>query len=211
MNAKLSTTAPKPATGRPRSADADRAILQAAFHLLMEQGYARMSVEGVAAAAGVGKTTIYRRYPGKQDLVVAVVDHFFPVDDLPQTGDTRQELSNLLTRAFEGLSAIHGVRLVGMALAEEGANPELFEFFRSRVIKRRRAILRGILERGVARGDVRPDADLELAMDMAFGAFVGRHLSGLAMSDEWLEHLVAALWRFLAVNSGLCASDSEES
>jgi AcrR family transcriptional regulator len=177
----------------------------------MEQGYARTSVEGVAAAAGVGKTTIYRRYPGKKDLVVAVVDHFFPVDNLPETGDTRQELSALLTRAFQGLAALHGVRLVGMALAEEEANPELFAFFQSRVIKRRRAIFRGILERGVTRGEVRPDADLELAIDMAFGAFVGRHLSGLPMAADWLEHLVDALWRLLAVNPSLPAPDLEES
>src|SRR5439155_3363439 len=84
-----STEVPRP-PGRPRSAEADEAILEAAVELFAEVGLEGLTVEGVAARAGVGKATIYRRYPGKADLVVAAARRFTegPIDP-PDTGSTR--------------------------------------------------------------------------------------------------------------------------
>ncbi len=83
--------------GRPRSTAADDAILEAAMDLFAEVGLERLTVEGVAARAGVGKTTIYRRYPGKVDLVVAAVRCFTePREGPPDTGTTRGDLVALV-------------------------------------------------------------------------------------------------------------------
>ena len=82
----------QPLRGRPRDPAADRAILTATMKLLMECGFSNLSIEGVAAEAGVGKTTIYRRYKGKTQLVIAAMSSFKQFFDIPDTGSLRNDL-----------------------------------------------------------------------------------------------------------------------
>jgi AcrR family transcriptional regulator len=190
----------KRSSGRPRSVEADAAILEATMRLLAEQGYARMSIEAVAESAGVGKTTIYRRYPGKRELVVAAIEHFLPLDDLAtQDGPAREAILALYRRTLAVLTSVHGTRLIGTLLAEEGTNPELLAFFRERVISPRIAALRGVLERGIARGEVRSDTDLDAAIHMLFGSFLAGRLSGSGAGDDWPDRIVATLWRAIGL------------
>jgi AcrR family transcriptional regulator len=165
--------------------------------MLVEQGYAAMSIDGVAAAAGVGKTTIYRRYPGKRELAQAVVEHFAPVADLPRLGNARDELLAVVRRASLILGSAEGARLIMALIAGQGNDPELRAFVRSAVVLPRRAMVRGILERGIERGEVRADLDLELVIDMVSGAFFAHHLAGSPTPADWGDRLVEMAWRLI--------------
>src|SRR4051794_27050106 len=116
--------------GRPRSERADGAILDAAFALLSEQGYSRMSMDAVAARAGVTKPTVYLRYPGKAQLASAAVAAHTP-DDLPEeTGELRADLIAHLRHLRRGMERAAGLAMVGNVLAEERHTPELLDHFR---------------------------------------------------------------------------------
>jgi AcrR family transcriptional regulator len=203
MTTDTETADPAPRTpGRPRSVAADRRILDAALRLLLEEGYTGLSLEGVAAAAGVGKTTIYRRYRDKRELAAAAVSGFVK-DVAPSfdTGDARADLLATASRLYEILSGMGFFRMMGTLLVEERRNPELLERFRERVIQPNRQRVRTILESAQQRGNVRPDADLEIAVDMFAGALIARHLTGPEPSPAWMQALIDQLWNGIAVTA----------
>ncbi|MGH2534847.1 MAG: TetR/AcrR family transcriptional regulator [Thermomicrobiales bacterium] len=195
MSGTVTGLPPKKPLGRPRSTEADQAILDAAFKLLVEQGYARMSMEGVAVEAGVGKTTIYRRYSSKQELIVAVIERFIPVEGMFEVGNTKAQLVEVLRRVIHFLVDLHGTRLIGTLLVEEPTNPELLDFFRDRVIYPRMNLMRSVLRRAMQRGEVREDADLEAAIHMVIGAVLALQLSGRPNPTDWAERIAETLWR----------------
>jgi AcrR family transcriptional regulator len=177
--------------GRPRSVEADRAILRETVRLLAEQGYSAMSVEGVAAAAGVSKATIYRRYKGKRELVVAAIASLIrEVAILPDTGDVRTDLLTGMRETFQMFGQINAFSLIGTLLVQERQDPGLLALFREQVIMPRRAAVRELLERGVTHGKLRPDADLDAMMESIIGSVFARHLSGLPMDEAWMESIV---------------------
>jgi AcrR family transcriptional regulator len=179
-----------PVRGRPRSAQVDAAILEAARDLLASEGYARMTVEAVAARAGVGKAAIYRRYPGKPDLAAAAVAGLSAAFALPDTGSVRSDVLTML-REFRGLmERFHGLPVIGTMLAEQAHNPELLERFREQVIRPRRAMMQEVLRRGIARGELRGDADLEFVGELLVGSWFARHLAGLPVPRDWAERVV---------------------
>jgi AcrR family transcriptional regulator len=184
--------------GRPRSERADAAILEVALRHLRERGYAEMSVEGVAAEAGVGKGTIYRRYRNKADLASAafasVTADSFVHDPVPD--DTREALVAHLRRFERGWSDM-GLDMMASLLGER-SDPELLELHRERVISRARARAAGILRRAQERGEIRPDAHLETAMSMLVGSLFARRLAGIE-DEAWAESAVDTLMRGLAV------------
>jgi AcrR family transcriptional regulator len=183
--------------GRPRSTEVDRAILAATERLLREHGYSGMSVESVAAEARVGKAAIYRRYRDKADLAVAALVALREVGEVPDSGDTRADLAELvrrLRRTFDGV----GMPLIGTLLAEERRNPELLERFRERAVASGRAQGRAVLSRARERGELRPGADLELALDMLAGSYIARHLAGRRAGRDWAERVADAVVRSVA-------------
>lgn len=184
-----------PPRGRPRSAEADQAIIQAALKLLGEQGYARMSIEAVAAAAGVGKTTIYRRYESKADLASAAVARMVDVESLPDSGSTRDDLLELLGRMQHRFREGNAMNMIGTLMVEEQHNPELLKLFQERVIGPRRSLFRVVIERGIRRGEVDPDTDPESAIDTLTGAFFARYLAGLTPDSGWSKNIVDTVWR----------------
>ena len=189
----------RPTPGRPRSAAADKAILAATLRLLSEQGYAGMSIEGVAAAAGVGKTTIYRRYTDKIDLVAAAIASILSDSGSPpDSGDAKADLIEFLRLNLTVFRQGAVYSIVGSLLVEEERNPELFEIFRERAIFPRRRQLQEILERGIQRGQLRSGVHLDAAIEALVGALYARHISGLAETTEWLEGLVEVLWEGLS-------------
>jgi AcrR family transcriptional regulator len=172
----------------------DAAILAAAARVLRERGYQGMSMEAVAAEAGVGKAAIYRRYAGKTELAVATIASVPGVDDAPDSGDTRADLVGHLRsfrRAVEGA----GMSLVGTLLMEQERTPELLADFREHALRPTRARARAILERARERGELREGADLELALDMLHCALFARHLTGVPFPRDWEERAVDAVLR----------------
>jgi AcrR family transcriptional regulator len=184
------------AGGRPRSPEADRAIIDAAVRLLTEEGYGRMCVERVAAEAGVGKSTVYRRYRDRQDLAASAISHmvadhaFFD----PDTGNTRLDLLQSLDHLTRAAGSGVILSMLGTVMAEQQCDPTLLERFWERVFAPHRVAMLSILKRGVRRGEVRPGVALEAVGELVVGAFLARHLSGLAVTAEWIEAVVATVW-----------------
>ena len=192
------TTQRKP-PGRPRDPEADRAILQATLKLLTDQGYASMSVEQVASEAGVGKTTIYRGYASKEELVSAAVGALR--DDIgppPDTGDARADIVEMIVRAQVVLTRGPGFAMIGALLVEERRSAELFELFRERLIRPRRDEAVMVLQRGVDRGEIRAAVDLEVAVHAVVGATFARHILGTPESRKRIEQTVDTIWSGLA-------------
>lgn len=178
---------------RPLDPEVDKAITDATLALLAERGFARMSMEAVATAAGVGKPAIYRRFKDKPELVAAVLRTQLPVIDVPDFGDTRKELAQLM----EGVFPIGGqafISLLGGLIAEQKRHPELIEAVRSTVILPRRAVGRQLIERGKKRGDLRKDLPTEAALDLFVGPFLTREFTGLETGPQWRKKAFAVWW-----------------
>ncbi len=188
---------PKP--GRPRDPETDQAILRATLKLLTDRGYAGMSVEGVASKAGVGKTTIYRRYSSKEELVAAALgalrDDLGP---LPDTGDIRSDIVEMILQNRRALQRGPGFALIGALLVEESRSPELLELLRERLLRPRRDEAISVLQRGVDRGEIRADVDLEAAVQAMVGAVFTRHIFGASESRRRIEQTVDTVWNGLA-------------
>jgi AcrR family transcriptional regulator len=168
----VSESRPGPAKGpgRPRSERAHEAILEATLDLLVEEGFSRMSIEAVATRAGVGKATIYRRWPSKADLVAEAVacmkDHQLSEVD---NGNVRDDLFQLGRQSLKGKDNAEVTDVMIKLMSARARHPELQEAFVRQVIEPRRRIVAEVLRRGVARGEIRPDIDVDLAMDVILG------------------------------------------
>ena len=186
--------------GRPRSAENDGAILDAAAGLLREQGFARMSMEGVAAAAGVSKPTLYLRYASKSELVVAVLVHL-RIGGAPQlTGDLRGDLVAQL-RHLRRVYERTGMSLIGTCLAEEPHLPDLIGELRARSLVPGRQLMRDAFTAARDAGTIAPDADIETAIETAIGAYYARYLAGDAFDADWEERVADVTLRGLGAVS----------
>jgi AcrR family transcriptional regulator len=181
--------------GRPRDRAADEAILAAAFRILVDGGYGGLSIEAVAAEAGVGKTTIYRRYPTKRDLVVAALNAATTVELAPSTADARTAIRHLIGQVVRVLFAANGVRILGSFLVEEGREPELLEVFRARVLEPRRAMLVELLQGAVERGEVRADVDVDVVSEVLIGSVFAHYIrTGQYGEEVWVGSVVDTVW-----------------
>ena len=182
--------------GRPRSPRAERAILDATLELLASEGFGRMTVEGVAAKAGVGKATIYRRWASKLELVLAAVGQL-SAHALPEltTGSTREDLIALLRHIIEALTSTIAGRILPGLVAETARSPELLGVLHDFWISRRGLMLR-VLRQGSAQGDLPDDIDHELIADLLYGPVHYRFLiSGAPLGAELADELVDAVMR----------------
>lgn len=160
------------AAGRPRSEEAHRAILDATLELLVEVGFSALTVEGVASKAGVGKATIYRRWPSKLPLVVEAFGQL-PAFEEVDTGDLAGDLKKMLRSYLELFNATPLGAVLPSLAGERTHNPELSDLF-DPVSKERRQPLQHALERAVERGELPPELDLELAADLIVGPIAVR-------------------------------------
>src|ERR1700678_1403158 len=196
------TTDRAPARGRPRSEASRGAIIAAASELLRTIGLNRMSTAAVAEASGVGKTTIYRWWPSKGTLALdAYLEDMRTKVVVPDTGDGAKDLRRHARAVIEFYAGKEG-RIFAQFMAEAQSDPALAEAFRDRFLSQRRATVRTIWQRGVARGDFRDDVDADVAMDMIFAPIVYRLLAGHApLSRSLAESLVNAALGGLAAGS----------
>jgi AcrR family transcriptional regulator len=180
--------------GRPRSAEADESILAATVDTLVERGYERLTIEAVAIAAGVAKTTIYRRWPSKPELVLAAVGHLtadLPVDD---TGSLRGDLVALVGAFIDRL--LHTplgelVRAMQLAVAEQ---PALGEAAATGFMAERRREVDVIVDRALGRGELQPGVDRELVFDLCIGAvFMRFQVTRQPLTVDHAERIVDAV------------------
>jgi AcrR family transcriptional regulator len=179
--------------GRPRSVRVDEAIIAAVIELLAEGTTAEaLSIEAVAARAGVGKATIYRRWPNKDALLIdAVASLKGPPPEL-DGASIREDLISLLYPVGRRESTSVLPCLIG----ELKRSPLLHQCYQQ-VIEPRRQMMRDVLERGVASGELRPDLDLEVVMAMLVGPMVAQSVfnwNPRLVREKLPEQLVDAIW-----------------
>jgi AcrR family transcriptional regulator len=170
--------------GRPRSVTADRSILSAALDLFIADGYQGMSIEHVAAQAGVGKATIYRRWPSKEALITDAVSSFSEELTVPDTGSARDDMLDLARQIVKLASSSPSGRCFARMAGEMGTNPELAKVYKDKVIAHRRTIVGEVITRGIERGELRKDLDVDLVIDMLVGPLLYRALIKRAAPTE---------------------------
>src|SRR5690349_5897804 len=160
---------PRATRGRPRDESHDVVIRNAVIRLLEQGSYAELSVAAVARAAGVGKPTVYLRWRSKAVLAADAVVQYMSTEPFPDSGDVRSDLIAGLAAMIVRLNAPPIARALPGLLADLRNDPQLGEEFRDRYFRPRRASIRAALERGVSRGELPGDADLELLIDQIVG------------------------------------------
>lgn len=163
-------------TGRPRDPEVDSAIVSAALQLLADGGYEALTIEAVAASAGVGKASVYRRYAGKEALVVEAVASLIEPAEQVEGAGVRDELVALLEAVRRKSDSSLAGRIFPRLLGAAADNPELMARYRVQVLDPRRQRFLGVLARGVQEGLVRPDVDLHHAADLIVGPMAYRNL-----------------------------------
>jgi AcrR family transcriptional regulator len=163
--------------GRPREARVDEAVRTATIELLAERGYAGVTIEGVAAKAGVGKTAIYRRFPSKAELVFDAAVHGLELLPPEDTGSLRGDLAALIQGIVASLTGPASEAAIPGLIADLGRDPRLAARFQQTFVAQEDALVAAVLERAVARGELRAAFDLELAHALLLGpVFAWLHL-----------------------------------
>ncbi|SEG94942.1 transcriptional regulator, TetR family [Actinacidiphila yanglinensis] len=189
----MSPVTARPA-GRPRDPELDRAILAAAEQLLREAGYAGMSLESVAAAAGTTVPAVRRRFHGKAGVAVAVIDSL-RIETMPaESGPPRSRALALLRNFRANLLRGNSMAVVGTLLAEEHRHPELLAAFRHRLVEPRRAALRQVLAEGLSSGEPPDSADPDLLATMLIGSLYARYVATSDLPDDWAERALQQVW-----------------
>jgi AcrR family transcriptional regulator len=180
---------------RPSRTRTEQRILEVTRELLAESGVPGLTIEGVAARSGIAKTTIYRRYRSKDELALAVlIDMVDQVASVPDLGDTRAELVRFVNGAVKILGSTLMGRVMQGLVSYLAADPAMAQAFRERAVQRRLAEARRLVDRGIERGDLRPDTDYELVHDLLFGPVYYRLLlSGAPLDRKLAQGVVAAV------------------
>ena len=186
------------AGGRPRDPHIDAAVLESTLAVLDESGYSALSVEEVARRAGTNRPAIYRRWAGRPRLALAALAVRLDVAEVPDLGCTLCDLEEGLGVFVAAFGAIRP-DVLGPLLAECSAEPELQAEFMSTLFDPPRAAVARMLDRAIARGDLRTDIDRELILDMLGSLVHYRALFGHApTSNTEIESAIEALLRGIA-------------
>src|SRR5271166_1740678 len=166
----------KRAPGRPRSEQAHSAILRSTLKLLGENGFSELTIEDVAAQAGVGKTTVYRWWPNKAALIAdAFASSTTRKLHFPDTGSVWTDMSQQMRQVIKIFRGRRG-RIVAAILGGGQSDPDLIAAFRERFLWPRRQEAYATLRRGILRGELRKDVDLDLLLDSLYGPIYMRFL-----------------------------------
>ena len=180
--------------GRPRQHEVDDRIESAVLALVRTGGPAAVTMEAVAAEAGVAKTSIYRRHANRGALLTWVMQRAMAVPDLPPDGDVRDKIRFSLQQAWRQMGEVLGPG--GLAAIVTNAEPDFTELFR--------AALRPYDDRLVARiredaraGQLRADVDAEGVVSLLLGAYLGELIRRGRVGDDWLDRCLDTLWATL--------------
>jgi AcrR family transcriptional regulator len=173
--------------GRPRSEDCRQKVLTAADALVARDGFARLSIDGIAQLAGVSKATIYRWWPNKAAIVMEALLASTEADVfVPTSPDPEEDLVARIRRTIALFRSPKG-RILASLIGEAQFNAEVGEAYRKTLLGPRREALRRALERAVNAGILRPELDLDIAMDLIYGPLYERLLFSHAPFDEAFE------------------------
>jgi AcrR family transcriptional regulator len=177
--------------GRPRSEDCCRAIRDSTIEILLERGFADTTIESIAARAGVGKTTVYRRWPNKADLIVhAFFETVTPNVQFKDSGDIRADFRRQMRLVVREMAGPNG-RVLATLLGCMQTDAGLGEAFRTRWLAVRRAEVRAALVRGIERGALPPDTDPDFVLDALYSPLHFRLLAGHGpLSTDFSDGLV---------------------
>ncbi|MEV0254378.1 TetR/AcrR family transcriptional regulator [Streptomyces sp. NPDC050732] len=206
MQSRTSTTPPARTGGRPRSATADAAILEATRQGLVELGWSKLTLGAVATRAGVAKTTLYRRWAGKSELVVDAVAELFDELELPDRGSLAADIEGVVLQ-FAVLLGRPETKTALMAVVAESTTDEpLRDRIRASIVDRQKRLVLAGRERAQARGELPPEPDpltashtADLIFDVIAGAVVHRALvSAEPVDEEWARRFTLLLLGGLA-------------
>ena len=184
--------------GRPRSQQAEQAILAAALDLFAERGPEALGIEQVAARAGVGKATIYRRWRGKEDMLLAAIGSLGSQLPVPQGRSVRADLIALLDSICREAADPRRARLFALLQGEGARYPRLIARYVETVVRPRREVVAAVLRRGVATGELRENTDIEADTFLLNGAVLAS-MSGPDHADaRHVRRVVEELMRGLA-------------
>jgi AcrR family transcriptional regulator len=186
--------------GRPRSEQAEQAIIEATLELFAEQGFEGVCVEAVAARAGVGKATIYRRWPNKEELLLAAFGSLKSPFPEPAGVSVRDDLLAMVKVMCADKSDPRKARRYALLLGEGEKYPRLMARYKETVVQPRRDAMRAVIRRGVQTGELRPGTDVEIAMLTLTGAIMAQEKDG-TLDDEFATRLVDGLLLGLSARS----------
>jgi AcrR family transcriptional regulator len=179
--------------GRPRSAQAHAAVIEAATELLLSGGLRAATVDAISARSGVSKATIYKHWPNRTAVAIDVLAERMAREvPLPDTGSARGDLAEQVRRVSAFYATPVGA-LYAQLLAQTVVDPEAGELLRQRFLDSRREAIRVLWRRALERGEVRVDVDVEVATDILFGAIIFRLVSGhQALTPERADQIADA-------------------
>jgi AcrR family transcriptional regulator len=201
---------PKGRAAHRRSDRARVAVLHAADDLLVERGYAGVTIEGIAARAGVAKQTIYRWWPSKFEILMdTFLEDAAGALEIPNTGTVDGDLREHLRRLARFLAENPAGRVMLALIGQAQHDADVARAFRDRFSGERRALDRVILERGVARGELGEETDLDLVIDMIYGPLYHRVLlTGPPIDDRFIDGLVRHVLAAIAAGTASARSSS---
>jgi AcrR family transcriptional regulator len=190
--------------GRPRSEDAHRAILLASIALVREVGYDAVTMDGIAQRAGVGKATLYRRWKSKETLIADALTLMARSLPVPDTGSTRDDLLAVMRSSIAMYHDPATKGLLSGLVAAMARSTAIAEAMRSGFLAARAEVMRGVLARGVERGDLRADVDPQVAMDLLRGSLLVRGLlTGDRIDEPFAESAIDVVLRGLTPDAPL--------
>ena len=178
--------------GRPRDPETDTRITAAAAKLMLQRGFDKTTVDDVAAEAGVGKATVYRRWPSKEDLAVAAMEEIYSVEiPEPDTGSIRTDLVQSYRYVLNFVNSTEGAAYLRMSIAESIRDPRIAALYRASTERAERRAAR-IFERAIDRGEIRADIDLDSVVQwlgglIAIRAITNRPLPSVDEIDSLVE------------------------
>jgi AcrR family transcriptional regulator len=181
--------------GRPRSEQAEQAIIEAALDLFAEQGFDGVCVEAVAARAGVGKATIYRRWPNKEELLLAAFGSLKSPYPEPKGVSARDDLVAMLTVMCADRADPRKARRYALLLGEGEKYPRLMARYKETVVEPRRDVIRAVIRLGIESGELRADTDVEIALLALTGTVMAKEKSadGSALNGDFAARIVDEL------------------
>ena len=163
--------------GRPRSPGTDERITSAAAELMLQRGFDRTTVDEVAARAHVGKATVYRRWPSKEDLAVAAMETLYAVEmPEPSTGSIRSDLAASYRSVLEFVNTPQGEAFVRTSIVESVRDDRIAALYRAST-ERREGYHRVTFEQAIERGEVRADLDVDIAVQWLGGLLAARAIT----------------------------------
>lgn len=164
MNAKI-----KNQPGRPRSVEADLAIHRATLELLAEMGYDRMSIEAIATRAGVGKTTIYRRYNSKEELVADAIESRREEVEIPDTKNFWSDIDIIIASATQMTLDPLGRQIVALIISTASNNPQFAQVYWTKYLQPRRQAFASVISHAKSRKEIATNIDADLVFDLISG------------------------------------------